>query len=261
MRDVLAFDIETIPDVELGRRLHGLEDAPDSDVAEILFSQRRQQSRGGSDFLSHPLHRVIAISMVLRNRDRLRLWSIGEPETPERELLLRFFEGIEQFKPDLVSWNGHGFDLPVLHYRCLRHGVSAPTYWDTGRLHNDFRWNNYRNRYHGRHTDLMDMLAGHQLRASATLEETARLLGLPGKYGLQGDEIWRRYLEGDMDAIRQYCEIDALLTYLIYLRYDLMRGLLSDRRYEEEIKRVRKLLKESDGEHLRRFRENWSAPE
>jgi hypothetical protein len=80
-----------------------------------------------------------------------------------------------------VSWNGGGFDLPVLHYRGLIHGVTAPRYWDMGegdyRDSRDFKWNNYISRYHMRHLDLMDLLAMYQPRGSAPLDQLARLMG------------------------------------------------------------------------------------
>ncbi|MEX1074382.1 MAG: 3'-5' exonuclease, partial [Burkholderiales bacterium] len=110
---VLAFDIETVPDVEGIRRLYGLPASlPEREVAEIAFQKRRTQT--GSDFLAPQLHRVAVISCVLREGDGIKVFSIGEPETPEKEALQRFFDGVEKRVPQLVSWNGGGFDLPVL---------------------------------------------------------------------------------------------------------------------------------------------------
>ena len=123
--NILAFDIETVPDVDTGRRLHGLEGLSDKDVAQAMFAKRREQT-GESEFLRHHLHRVVTISAVLRTDDSLRVWSLGEPDSGEAELIRRFYDGIERYTPTLVSWNGGGFDLPVLHYRALLHGVSAP---------------------------------------------------------------------------------------------------------------------------------------
>ena len=185
--NVFVFDIETVPDVEGGRRLYDLSDLPDDQVAEIMFHKRRQES--GAEFLRPHLHRIVAISVVMRSRDRCKVWSLGEPDSPEQELVQRFFDGIARYTPTLVSWNGGGFDLPVLHYRSLLHGISAPRYWEQGEEDNSFRWNNYISRFHWRHTDLMDVLAAYQPRAAAPLDEIATLLGLPGKMGdarLQG---------------------------------------------------------------------------
>ena len=106
--------------------------------------RRSAASATGNDFLPHsPAARGGRSSCVLRSNDGLRVWSLGEPEDTEAELIQRFFDGIEKYTPQLVSWNGGGFDLPVLHYRALIHGVPAPRYWDTGDDDRDFKWNNY----------------------------------------------------------------------------------------------------------------------
>ena len=118
MNQTLVFDIETIPDVAGLRKLHGLgAEIADRDVAEMAFQRRRQAT--GSDFLPLHLHRVVAISCALRERDSFSVWSLGEADDDEGELIQRFFDGIEKYTPQLVSWNGGGFDLPVLHYRGL----------------------------------------------------------------------------------------------------------------------------------------------
>ena len=163
--NVLAFDIETIPDVEGGRRLYGLDGLGDRHVAEVMFQKQRQAT--GTDFLRSHLHRIVAISAVLRSDDRFKVWSLGDPDSDERDLIERFFDGVERFTPTLVSWNGGAFDLPVIHYRAMINGVAAPRYWETGDDDTTFRWNNYLSRYHSRHTDLMDVLAGYQPRAFA----------------------------------------------------------------------------------------------
>ncbi len=187
MNPVLVFDIETVPDVAGLRKLHGVpQELSDADVAAMAFQLRRQTA--GHDFLPLHLQRVVAISCALRERDAFRVWSLGGGGEPEAEIIQRFFDGIEKYTPQLVSWNGGGFDLPVLHYRGLMHGVRAPRYWDTGDDDRDFRYNNYISRYHMRHCDLMDLLALYQGRAVAPLDEIAQLLGLPGKLGMGGSQ-------------------------------------------------------------------------
>lgn len=255
--NVLAFDIETVPDVDSGRRLLALDGLDDADVARIMRQHRQQAS--GTEMMRHHLNRIVAISVVLRAGTRFQVWSLGDPESPERELVKRFFDGIERYTPNLVSWNGGGFDLPVLHYRALLHGIGAPRYWESGDEDQSFRWNNYLNRFHARHTDLMDVLAGYQSRAFAPLDEIAQMLGLPGKLGMDGSGVWDAYAAGEIERIRAYCEVDALNTFLVYLRYELMRGRLFPDGYERECEVVREGL-ESDGRaHLAEFLQAWRA--
>ena len=256
--NTLVFDIETVPDTAYGRRLYGLPDATDAEVAEVMFMKRRAEA--GTDFLSHEQHRVVAIAAVMRTRDSLRVWSVGEETSPERELLERFFDGLDKYVPTLVSWNGAGFDLPVLHYRGLLHGVTAVRYWETGDNDTSFRYNNYLSRFHWRHMDLMDILSGFQGRGRASLADIASLLGFPGKIGLRGSEVWDAYRGGELKRIRAYCESDALNTYLIYLRFELLRGNLSATGHAQEVLRVRQFLTESAADHHREFLAAWPSP-
>jgi len=253
----LVFDIETIPDVELGRRLHDLDGIDDAQVGQIMLARRRQDT--GSEFLSLEQHRIIAISVALRSRDSLRLWTLGEAASGEAEIITRFFEGIEKYTPDLVSWNGSGFDLPVLHYRALRHGIAAPRYWEVGDDDPAFRYNNYLNRFHWRHLDLMDVLSGYQNRGRAGLDAVATLLGFPGKLGMAGDQVWEQYRAGNIAGIRDYCETDVLNTYLIYLRFELIRGRMSPAQHAAEIARARDYLAAQGGAHLQQFLAAWPA--
>lgn len=259
MMNVFVFDIETVPDVDGGRHLHGLEGLSDAEVAKVMLHLRRQET-GGSDFLRLHLQRIVAISAVFRGGDdTLKVWSLGDPDAGEKELIERFFDGIDKFTPTLVSWNGSGFDLPVLHYRALLHGVVAARYWEMGDADRAFRYNNYVNRYHERHTDLMDVLAGYQPRAAARLDEIATLLGFPGKMGMDGSKVWDAYLAGDIGSIRDYCETDVLNTYLVYLRFELMRGHLDPSEYAAECARTRDMLAAQGKPHLDAFLAAWPA--
>ena len=253
----LVFDIETVPDVELGRRLHGLDGLDDAAVAKAMFACQRAAT--GHDFLPHLQQRVVAIACALRTREQLTLWSLGDPDSGEPELLRRFFDGIDKYSPELISWNGGGFDLPVLHYRALRAGIQAPRYWETGDEDTAFRYNNYLSRYHWRHLDLMDVLSGFQPRARAGLADVAALLGFPGKLGFSGEHVWDAFLAGELTRIRRYCETDVLNTYLIYLRFQFMRGRLDRAGLDEELERVRRLLRDSREPHHAEFLQAWQA--
>ncbi len=257
---VLVFDIETIPDVAGIRALNGLPaELSDFEVAEFAFQQRR--AGNGSDFLQHNLQRVVTISCVLRNANQFKVFSLSEPDCGEGEIIQRFFDGVERYSPQIVSWNGGGFDLPVLHYRGLIHGVSAPRYWDQGdgdyNDSRDFKWNNYISRYHNRHLDLMDLLAMYQPRASARLDEMAKLMGYPGKLGMDGGAVWQAWQDGRVAEIRDYCETDVVNTYLVYLGFQLMRGHLDKAAHDAEVVLVRESLQRIEAPHWKVYLDAW----
>lgn len=236
-----------------------LDGLSDQDVGTAMGFMRQQAT--GSEFLPLHLHRIVAISVALRTGDTFRVWSLGDRDSDEAELVKRFFDGIERYAPELVSWNGSGFDLPVLQYRALKHGIQAPRYWETGDTDRDFRYNNYLSRYHWRHLDLMDVLSGFQPRSRASLDQIAMLLGFPGKLGMSGDKVWQCWLDGGIDAIRNYCETDVLNTYLVYLRFEHMRGKLDAADLEREFNLVRSTIASMAVPYLDEFVAAWASEE
>ncbi|HLF66038.1 MAG TPA: 3'-5' exonuclease [Gammaproteobacteria bacterium] len=252
--NVFVFDIETIPDTKTGRRLHGIEGS-EAEVAQAMFAKVRGETQ--REFLPLHLQKIIAISVVLASDSRIKVWSLGDEQADEADLITRFYKGIEHYIPTLVSWNGSGFDLPVLHYRALLHGISAPAYWETGERETRFRWNNYLSRYHYRHLDLMDVLAAYQPRACAPLTEVAVMLGFPGKMGMSGDAVFPAYLAGDLKGIRNYCETDVINTYLIYLQFELMRGNLSLHDKDQKQQQLKESLLAENKPHLTEFVTLW----
>ena len=254
--NALIFDIETIPDTDFGRRLYDIEKLDDEAVGRIMFFKQRQAR--GTDFLPLVQHKIVAISVILRSRDDLHLFSLGEVEASEKEIVQRFFEGLERYSPELVSWNGSGFDLPVLQYRSLLHGINAERYWETGETDRNFRYNNYLSRFHWRHLDLMDVLAGFQMGGRGSLDQVATLLGFPGKLGMSGDQVWGQYLAGDLTAIRDYCETDVANTYLVFLRYLYIKNDINLDFYNDEIESLRKKLEEYKKPHWINFIKAWT---
>lgn len=257
---VLVFDIETIPDVE-GLRALRAADADLDDGSVYAAEIENRKARGKSDFMPLHLQRILVISCVFRNAEGLRVHSIvdREPEgrSQEGRVVQSFFNLVERHTPQLVSWNGGGFDLPVLHYRGLRHGVVAGKYWDLGEDDREYRWNNYIGRYHTRHLDLMDLLAMYQPRASAPLDAMAKLCGFPGKLGMDGSQVYAAYLAGQGDEIRRYCETDVMNTYLLYCRFQKMRGGFTEAEYEREIELVRQSIGAIDEPHWSEYLAAW----
>ena len=252
----LVFDIETIPDVAGLRRL---EDFPasmsDAEVAEKAMADRFAKT--GSEFLPLYLQRIVAISCVIRRTTKegapqIKVGTLGTPEDDEKVLIQAFFDLIEKYTPQLVSWNGSGFDLPVLHYRALVNQIQAPRYWEMGESHEndsrEFKWNNYISRYHMRHLDLMDLLAKFNGRANAPLDSLAKLCGFPGKMGMDGSQVWPAFQDGKIDDIRRYCETDVVNTYLMYCRFQLLRGGFSLKEYQDEIAFVKAYLEQESKE-------------
>jgi 3'-5' exonuclease len=141
-----------------------------------------------------------------------------------------------------VSWNGGGFDLPVLHYRGLRHGVEASKYWDMGEDDREFKWNNYISRYHMRHLDLMDLLAmytAQEQRAAGRAGQAVRLSRASWAWTARRcmPSTWK-----GLEDIRRYCETDVMNTYLVYCRFQKMRGGFTEAEYEQEIAFVKETL-------------------
>jgi predicted PolB exonuclease-like 3'-5' exonuclease len=255
---VLVFDIETIPDVQGLRALNAHDSSvTDAEVATAAFSARREKT--GSDFLQHHLHRVAAISCVFRDNEGFRVRSLGSLDDSEEKLVLDFYKVVDRYTPQLVSWNGGGFDLPVLNYRALINGVTASRFWEQGEEDRDFKWNNYLSRYHTRHLDLMDHLAMYTGRANAPLDDLAKLCGFPGKMGVDGSQVWALYQEGRLAEIRDYCETDVVNTYLVYCRYQLMRGQLTRAAFDAEIDLVRRSLAEIDAAHWKEYLAAWPS--
>jgi 3'-5' exonuclease len=243
--NVLVFALKTLPDIDGARRLYDLHGLSDDDVARAVLHKRRQLKNTESFPL--PLQKVASISAVFASPERFKVWSLGDEQSSEPELLQRFFDGIERYTPQLISWGGIDFDLPILHYRSLLYPVNAARYWEQGENDASFRENNYQSRNHPRHTDLKDVLAALHGSAAVTLNEIARLCGFPGIPVAQQDD----------QNLQQICEIEVLNNYLIFLNWERNRGNLDESQYQQRCNLIRTELKQSDTAHLIEFESNW----
>lgn len=254
MNKILAFDIETIPDIEGLRIIHRLPHTT-QDEAVYQFALRVRREQGQSDFFSVHLQKVIAISFLYRQKESdIHIGTIGHLGDDEPTLLAKFFQKIDKRLPILVSWNGNSFDLPVLQHRCLIHGISSFCYWNT---EGEAKWQNYFNRYQFRHIDLMDILSRYQPQSRASLSDMARLCGFPGKLDMDGSDVWQVFQEGNLQRIRNYCEGDVANTYLLFLRFQRLRGLLTQEYYEDEVQLLQSWLKKQDSLYWQQFLEVW----
>jgi predicted PolB exonuclease-like 3'-5' exonuclease len=253
--NILTFKVKTIPDIDGCRRLYNLHGLSDDDVAKAVFHKRRQEAN--TEVLRHHLQKVVTISAVLRTGDQFKVWSLGNTDADEQDLLQRFYSGISRYMPILVSWNGSVFDLPVIHYRSLLYPINAEQYWETGEQDSHFQDNYYQGKYHHRHTELMTLLSGFQSSAHVPLNEIATLCGFPGTFEMNVDQVWDSYQAGGINDIRNHCESEVLGTYLVYLNHQRNLGSIDLAQYQSECKIVRDNLMGSDQPHLISFEKVW----
>ncbi|MCK7609856.1 3'-5' exonuclease [Acinetobacter portensis] len=222
---VLIFDIETLTDLKSGAHLYGL-DLPEADLEQALMKLRRQET--GMDFPRLPLHEIVCISgLWIDELGAMKLFSFSREQFSEAEILRKFLSIFDKKNPTLVSWNGSQFDIPVILYRAMYHGLSAPSLFDQGEIDSQKRYNNYQNRYHHRHIDLMDVMAMFNGRNFQKLDDMAHLLGFPGKRGESGYHVPEYVKTQQWLKLTSYCEGDVLNTWLIYIRWLLLKGQLN----------------------------------
>jgi predicted PolB exonuclease-like 3'-5' exonuclease len=247
--NLLVFKIETVPDVIAGRCLYGnpaeMENLSDEEVARVMLHNCQKQHHQPITRISPHLQKIIVISAVLRTGKRLRIDSLGTPESSEAELLQQFFKAIQHYTPTLISWNGSHFEQPVLHYRSLLYGIGAQHYWNHSREKN--------------HLDLITLLANNQPTAIAPLAELTTLLSFPSQPPMDSEQVWKHHLQGNRQLLREHCEITVLQTYLIYLRLELIRGTLTPTDYQQEYQQIKTFLEQAETHktHLKQFLTQW----
>jgi len=236
-KSLFVFDIETIPDLESARNLLGDEIA-EADLAIALRKYHLEITNGKNDFIRQLFHKVIVISFleaeihqdeeggeyyVLKD-----IRSGGKPNSPEKDLIQGFFQKLNEIRPRLVSFNGKTFDLPVLKYRAMKYGVQAKWLHKSGD-----KWNNYNSKYSfDWHCDLLEAFSDFGQSAKIKMNEICALFDLPGKINIDGSMVEELFHAKKVEEIRDYCELDVVNTYLLYLRYMHHTGTLSQSSYE-----------------------------
>jgi len=218
MSRLIVWDIETIPDLKGFAAANGHDGSSDDEIRAAM----------GDEFPKHIYHSIICIGALVAHQDGGQ-WivdALGAPHVAERSekaLIASFVDRIAELSPQLVTFNGSSFDLPVLRYRAMVHGVSAP----------GLSSRPYFNRYTDDAIDLCDVLSSFSFQGKATLHELCRMMGLPGKpEGIDGGEVEKFYRDGRIREIADYCESDVVNTYRVWLRYELFRGRLSHAEFE-----------------------------
>ncbi len=263
---LFVFDIETITDTEAVPHL--VDDVGESleERREALTQYHLALTYSKKSFPRQLFHRVVAISFLSAqiHRDgtyesyRLQdLRSAGMIESSEQELIAGFFQHLERTKPRLVSFNGRSFDLPVLKYRAMVHGISAAWLY-----HGGDKWNSYSSRYsQDWHCDLLDVLSDYGASARIKLNELCAVLGFPGKFGVDGSQVTDMFDAGQVKEIRDYCETDVVNTWLVYLRHMHHRGTLRTEDYNRAVEETIACLKAGHEEkpHFLEFLKAWGS--
>lgn len=218
MQHVLVWDIETVPDLASFAAANGHDDKTDDEIrAEI-----------GDKFPKHIYHSIVCIGALIARKedDHWVVDALGAPhvgERSERDLIAAFVDRIAALNPQLITFNGSSFDLPVLRYRAMVHKVPAI----------GLSVRPYFHRYTDDAIDLCDVLSSFAPGAKAKLHEICRVMGLPGKPNdIDGSEVEKYYREGRVREIAEYCESDVVNTYRLWLRHELFQGKLTNAAFE-----------------------------
>jgi predicted PolB exonuclease-like 3'-5' exonuclease len=215
---VIVWDIETVPDLKGFARANGHDGKTDNDIRAAM----------GEKFPKHIYHSIICIGGLVAHQESgyWKVDAVGAPHVGQRSeklLISSFVNRIAQLAPQLITFNGSSFDLPVLRYRAMVNGVSAP----------GLALRPYFNRYTEDAVDLCDVLASFSPQGKATLHELCRVMGLRGKPdGMSGGEVEKYYRDGRIREIAEYCESDVVNTYRVWLRYELFGGRLSEAAFQ-----------------------------
>jgi 3'-5' exonuclease len=204
-------DIETRIDKRLLRDALYADQHLDEQQAYLRLS-----AEAGGGFLPTSLHVPISIAIGNVNEDHVleSVETLAKAQYSEAALVREFWRRAEHFSGCLVTFNGRGFDLPVLELQALRHGISAPAHFARRARRGD-----------DHHLDLMDFLTDRgAFRIRGGLNLLLKSIGLPGKSGIDGSQVQALYEAGRLDEIHRYCRCDVIQTYFLFLRVELMRG-------------------------------------
>lgn len=203
----LIFDIETVPDETLWKP-----------------SPPKPRSRAKTDqFAPLYAHRIIVIGFAMFDDNLAFMGANAVANDNEIALITQFSEWFATQPATLVTFNGRGFDVPVLNLRALRHGIDQRYYGPQHRRRYDEE----------NHLDLMAALTeyGALGRAGFSLGVLSSVIGLGSKSEFDGSMVAAAYAKGEIEKIRSYCVQDCLRSGFLLMRYLLMRGRLPADQY------------------------------
>lgn len=258
---LFVFDIETIPDTDVLYNLTGSE-------TEDLLSKRQEledysrEVSGGNPFPRQLFHQVVSISALVAKIEKIgnyeyyRLEKVGtfsRLKMTEEEITKTFFDFLCKRIPRIVSYNGKGFDMPVMKYRAMKYGISAESMFKAGD-----KWSNYNQRYSiDWHCDLLEVLSDFGSSAKPKMNEVCSILGIPGKIGVDGSKVAGMFDDNRLKEIDDYCETDVLNTYLVYLNYGLLTGIIDKDAFIKMNKDLIEYMREKNFSHFNEFLEEW----
>lgn len=243
---IAATDIETFPDIELARALDDdLNNKTDQEVISWIG-----ENKGREGFPKQLFHRVISQSWGVWSDTGFKIVRLGtmtDTGRDEQSIITDFATALAMrggaTRCKMYTFNGKGFDLPVICQRAMRYGIDLSYYWDQGSKQKDTKWNNYVNRYQEAHTDLCDVLA-HYGSGKPGLNDLAVFCGLPGKIGVGGSSVAEEFLAGNYEDIDNYCDVDVLITFLLGMKFSVTQGIArSD--FQQSIRDVRAFLRKA----------------
>jgi len=256
---LLVFDIETVIDADAARQFLQSPHLDDTQARQKLRKFYLEKTNGRNDFARQPFHQVVAISYahLCREESELVLKCVatgGQVDSSEKDLIHGFFQFIEQHHPQIVSYNGRGFDMPVLKYRAMKHQLSCPT-WFIKRY--DYRYDQKQ------HVDLLEVFSDFGASARCSLEEIATCFDIPGKLDTSGSDVEGLFESHQIQHIRQYCEYDVLSTLLLFLRWQLFNGQISYEIFSRTSLAIRNYLlhEVSQRPYLQQFLNAWHGDE
>lgn len=214
----MVWDLETVPDLDGFARANNLVGQPDQEIRSAM----------GEEFPKLIYHSIICIGALVASRtaNGYEVKAVGAPhvgQRTEKELIESFVYKIGQLAPQMVTYNGSGFDLPVLRYRAMIHNVFAPGLHSRAYFH----------RYTDDNVDLCDVLSSFSFGAKVKLDELCRTMGLPGKPdGIDGSQVKAYFSAGRIQEVADYCKSDVINTYRLWLRHELFRGRLDQSQFE-----------------------------
>jgi predicted PolB exonuclease-like 3'-5' exonuclease len=226
VRRFVTLDLETVPDETLVAAVDGVSGRPYAEQLRRVVAERRARTGGRSDFLPLPYHRPVAACLLEAVEDGglVRVTDVAawadRPGEDEATFLARIWDRIAGAA--LVTFHGRGFDLPVLELRSLKHGVPTPAWFAGARRSGS-----------ADHHDLKELLSAQGAATAAPLDLYAKLVGLPGKEDVAGEDVLELYDAGALDRISAYCMTDVVQTFLLFLRYRLLEGSLTPDGYAE----------------------------